>query len=464
MHSKQVKKMTEQVLFKNRRGDRPATMKEYRDSGGYEALALAVRKLSPQEVRQKVLESGLRGRGGAGFPTGRKWNSIPDDAPATRYILPNSDEMEPGTFKDRVLVNIDPHLVIEGIILAGYAVSAQKGIFFIRPSYELDAELIEKELKVARQEGYLGNNILGTDFSFEIAVHRSGGRYICGEASAQVNAIQGRRPNPMKGGPHLTQAGLWGKPTIVNNVETLSCVPHILLRGAEWFRGLARTKSGAGTKLYCVSGCVQQPGCYELPIGTRLGEIIDQRAGGLAAGSEFKACLPGGASTGFMPRKFYDIEMDFDAMKEAGQRLGTGAIMVFDYKTCLVAATVNLIEYFARESCGWCTPCREGLPYILELLRRIENGDGREEYIPMLRTMSGYMDKAYCAFAPGAAQPVLGLLNHFEDELREHISQGKCPFGMSEALPGPEDPWAVGGNNRYPGAVSPDDKGASCPI
>jgi len=464
MHSEQVKKMTEQVLFKNQKGDGPATFEEYRDSGGYEALSMAVGKLSPKDVRQKVLESGLRGRGGAGFPTGRKWNSIPDGAPATRYILPNSDEMEPGTFKDRVLVNIDPHLVIEGIILAGYAVSANKGIFFVRPSYELDAELIGRELEKARQEGFLGRNILGTDFSFEIMVHRSGGRYICGEGSAQVNAIQGRRPNPMKGGPHLTEAGLWGKPTIVNNVETLSCVPHILTRGAEWFRGLARTDSGAGTKLYCVSGCVRQPGCYELPIGTRLGEIIDRSGGGLVSGSEFKACLPGGASTAFIPREFYDIEMDFDTMKDAGQRLGTGAVMVFDHKTCLVAATVNLIEYFARESCGWCTPCREGLPYILELLRLIENGEGREEYIPMLRAMAGHMNKAYCAFAPGAAQPLLGLLHYFEAELREHISQKKCPFGMSEVLPGPDDPWAVGGNNRYPGAVSPDDEGASCPI
>jgi NADH-quinone oxidoreductase subunit F len=373
--------------------------------------------------------------------------------------------MEPGTFKDRVLVNIDPHLVIEGIILAGYAASARKGIFFIRPSYEQDAELIERELEAARQAGFLGNNIMGSGFSFEITVHRSGGRYICGEASAQINAIQGNRPNPIKGGPHLSEEGLWHKPTIVNNVETLSCVPHILLRGAEWFRGLARTPDGAGTKLYCVSGCVQQPGCYELPMGTRLSEIIEGSAGGLASGSEFKACLPGGASTAFMDRKFYDIEMDFEPMKEAGQRLGTGAIIVFDQRTCLLAATVNLLEYFARESCGWCTPCREGLPYILELLRRIERGQGREEYIPMIRTMAGYMDKAYCAFAPGAAQPVLGLLDHFEAEVREHISRKKCPFGPGPGKISPDDADSrfSGGSFRYPGADSPDDKEAPCP-
>jgi len=455
--------MTELVLFKNRKPDRPATIEEYRESGGYQALTEAVTRLSPEDVRHKISDSGLRGRGGAGFPTGKKWNSVPEHGHFPRYILPNSDEMEPGTFKDRILVNTDPHLVIEGIILTGYAVSAKKGIFFIRPSYEQDAELIERELNIARNAGFLGKNILGSEFSFEIAVHRSGGRYICGEASAQINAIQGRRPNPKKGGPHLSQAGLWGKPTIVNNVETLSCVPHILRRGPGWFRGLARTPTGAGTKLYCVSGRVKKPGCYELPIGTRLSEIIEGSAGGLTTGSEFKACLPGGASTAFIPAKFYDIEMDFDPMQEAGQRLGTGAIMVFDHNTCLVAATLNLIEYFARESCGWCTPCREGLPYMHELLRLIEEGEGKEEYIPMLRSMAGHMEKAYCAFAPGAAQPVLGPLNHFEEEVREHISGKKCPFGMQEFSGSADDSWSTRGSSRYPGSQNPDDKGASCP-
>jgi len=455
--------MPEQVLFKNYRPDRPATFEEYRKSGGYQALTAAVSGMSPGEVRKRVKESGLRGRGGAGFPTGIKWDSVPEHGHYPRYILPNSDEMEPGTFKDRVLVNTDPHLVIEGIILTGYAVSAKKGIFFIRPSYEQDAELIERELTVAREAGFLGDNILGSGFSFEITVHRSGGRYICGEASAQINAIQGSRPNPKKGGPHLSQVGLWGMPTIVNNVETLSCVPHILRHGAEWFRGLARTAGGAGTKLYCVSGRVQKPGCYELPIGTRLSEIIEGSAGGLPPGIQFKACLPGGASTAFIPVKYYDIEMDFDPMEKAGQRLGTGAIMVFDQKTCLVAATINLIEYFARESCGWCTPCREGLPYMHELLRLIEEGEGKEEYIPMLRTMAGHMDKAYCAFAPGAAQPVLGLLDHFEDEVREHISGKKCPFGMQEFIGNINESWSMGGSGKYPGSRDPDDKEVSCP-
>jgi NADH-quinone oxidoreductase subunit F len=336
--------------------------------------------------------------------------------------------MEPGTFKDRVLVNADPHLVIEGIILAAYAISAQRGIFFIRPSYEMDAELIERELKVAREAGYLGERILGSDFSFDIAVHRSAGRYICGEATAQINAVQGDRVQPIKGGAHMTEEGLWKRPTLVNNVETLACVPHIVRNGPEWFKRLARTEKGAGTKLYCVSGMVQRPGCYELPIGTPLGEIIDESAGGMRGQSEFKACLPGGASTGFLTKDFYDVEMDFDPLKEIGQRLGTAAIIVFDRETCLVATTLNLIEFFARESCGFCTPCREGLPFVRDILHRIENGEGKESYIPLLRDMAGHMSHAYCAFAPGAAAPLKGLLDHFLEEVQEHISQRRCPF------------------------------------
>ncbi len=416
--------MPEHVLLLNQQPDRPLSFDEYRQNGGYQALSTALGKLTPQDVTKMVVESGLRGRGGAGFPTGKKWSFMGKAYP--RYLVPNTDEMEPGTFKDHVLVNVNPHLVIEGIILSAYAISASKGISFIRPSYEMDAQLLERELRVAREAGLLGERILGSDFSFDLAVHRSAGRYICGEASAQVNAIMGKRAHPNKE-VHMTDNGLWGKPTIVNNVETLACVPHIVQRGPEWFKGLARSQSGAGTKLYCVSGRVVHPGCYEFPIGTTLREIIAE-AGGMSPGSELKAFLPGGASTSFMPQKYYDVQMDFEPLENTGNRLGTGAIIVFDQNTCLVGSTLNLIEYFARESCGFCTPCREGFPYIRDLLRRLEEGEGKEEFIPMLRQMAGHMDQAYCAFAPGAAAPVLGLLNHFEEEIREHISQRQCPF------------------------------------
>jgi NADH-quinone oxidoreductase subunit F len=417
-----------EVLFQNRRPDRIATLKEYEQSGGYRALADALQKYSTQDVKQILLDAVLLGRGGAAFPTGRKLMTIADDAPKPRYIICNADEMEPGTFKDRVLLHADPHMLIEGIVIAGYSMQAELGIIFIRPEYENAARILEREIQIAKRAGYLGANILGSPYSLEIVVHRSGGRYICGEVTAQINALMGRRPNPKQPPPYPTEKGLWDRPTDLQNVETFFCIPHIIRNGAEWFRSLAKTTTGAGTKIYCVSGKVNRPGCYELPIGIRLSEIIEDHAGGMRNESEFKACLPGGASTGFLPKQHYDIEMDFEPLKKVGNRLGTGAIMVFDHKTCLVGATLNLIEFFARESCGWCTPCREGLPYIRDLLRRIEAGEGRESFVPKLKTMSKHLWSSYCAFAPGAVAPLDSLLQHFEQEVMEHIHGKKCPF------------------------------------
>jgi NADH-quinone oxidoreductase subunit F len=418
----------QQVLLQNRKPDRIATLDEYRKSGGYRALSDVLKDYSHKDVQQAVMNANLLGRGGAAFPTGMKLMSVADDASFPRYIVCNADEMEPGTFKDRVLIHADPHMLIEGIIIAGYAALAEKGIIFIRPEYENAARILEREIQIARGEGYLGQNILGSEYSLELVVHRSAGRYICGEVTAQLNALMGKRPNPMKPPPYPTEKGLWDRPTVLSNVETFACLPHIIRNGGQWFKDLAKTESGAGTKLFGISGKVNKPGCYELPVGVRLSEIIDVHAGGMLAGSEYKACLPGGASTGFLPREHYDIEMDFDSLRSVGNRLGTGAIMVFDHKTCLVGATVNLIEFFARESCGWCTPCREGLPYILDLLQRIEHGDGEPEFIPRLERMAKYLWNAYCAFAPGAVAPVESLLKHFEDEIQAHIELKRCPF------------------------------------
>jgi NADH-quinone oxidoreductase subunit F len=420
--------MNPQILLQNRKPDRIATLDEYRQSGGYEALTEVLKKHKPKEVSQIVSESKLLGRGGAGFPTGIKWRAVADNAPFPRYLVANVDEMEPGTFKDRVMAHADPHMVIEGTALAAYAVSAQKAFLFIRPSYETCALIFEREVGIARDAGFLGKKILGSEFSLDIVVHRSGGRYICGEATAQLNAIEGKRPNPRQVPPRAADKGLWGCPTVLNNLETLANVPHILRNGGDWFRNLGKTKEATGTKLYCVSGRVQRPGCYELPMGTRLSEIVEEHGGGLPSGSEYKSCLPGGASTGFLPKKHFHVEMDFGPLKTIGNKLGTGGVVVFDHKTCLVGATLNLLEFFVRESCGWCTPCREGLPFIRDMLRRIEHGEGREEFIPTLKQMSNDLRKSFCAFAPGAAMPVESLLTFFEDEVREHISQKKCPF------------------------------------
>ncbi len=421
-----------QILFQNRKPDRIATLDEYRQSGGYEALTAVLKKYSPKEVQKIVTEANLLGRGGAGFPCGLKWEAVAENAPFPRYIITNIDEMEPGTFKDRVLVHADPHMIIEGTLIAGYAVSAQKGFLFVRPSYESSARIFERELQIAREAGFLGKNILNSDFSFEIAVHRSGGRYICGEGTAQLNAIEGRRANPRGAPPYATDKGLWERPTVLNNVETLANVPHILRHGGEWFKSLARIKTAAGTKLYSASGKVKQPGCFELPMGARLSEIIEEHAGGLSPGSEYKTCLPGGASTRFLPKEFYNIEMDYAPLKQIGHRLGTGAVIVFDRETCLVEAALYLTEFFVRESCGWCTPCREGLPYIRDLLWRIETGEGKEEFIPLLQMMCKHTWKSFCAFAPGATMPVESLLTYFGDEVREHINQKKCPFKRND--------------------------------
>jgi NADH-quinone oxidoreductase subunit F len=417
-----------QVLFQNRKPDRIATLEEYQQSGGYQALADVMRNYSYKDVQQVLMDALLLGRGGAAFPAGRKLMTVADDAPFPRYVVCNADEMEPGTFKDRVLIHTDPHMIIEGMIIDGYGAKAEKGIIFIRPEYESGARILERELENAKQAGFLGKNILGSNYSLDIVVHRSAGRYICGEVTAQLNALMGKRPNPMQPPPYPTDKGLWGLPTVLQNVETLACIPHVIRNGPEWFKNLANTETGAGTKIFCVSGKVNRPGCFELPMGVRLSEIIEVHAGGMPEGSEYKACLPGGASTRYLPREFYDIEMDFEPMREVGHRLGTGAIMVFDQNICLVAATQNLTEFFARESCGWCTPCREGLPFIRDLLQRLEDGDGREEFIPMLQEMSKHLWSSYCAFAPGAVAPVESLITYFEDEVREHITQKKCPF------------------------------------
>jgi len=417
-----------QVLFQNRKPDRIATMEEYKQSGGYQALAEVIRNCSHKDVHLALDEANLLGRGGAAFPAGKKLMTIAEDAPYPRYVVCNADEMEPGTFKDRVMIHADPHMIIEGIIIDAYGAKAEKGIIFIRPEYESGAKILEREIEIAKGAGYLGKNILGSDYSLDILVHRSGGRYICGEVTAQLNALMGKRANPQQPPPYPTEKGLWGKPTVLQNVETFANIPHIIRNGPEWYKSLAKTKSAAGTKLFCVSGKVNQPGCFELPMGVPLREIIEVHAGGMPEGAEYKACLPGGASTRFLPREFYDIEMDFNTLRNVGHRLGTGAIMVFDQKTCLVAATLNLVEFFVRESCGWCTPCREGLPYIRDLLKRLEQGQGEEEYIPRLQQMSKHLWSAYCAFAPGAVSPLESLITYFEDEVREHISQKQCPF------------------------------------
>jgi NADH-quinone oxidoreductase subunit F len=418
----------EQPLFRHNKPGRCVTFGEYRSEGGFFALTKALKEMSPDQVQQTVIDSGMRGRGGAGFPTGKKWSFVPRNLPGPRWLICNCDEMEPGTYKDRVLLEANPYLLVEGIILASYAIGVRHAFIFIRRGYERAAANLRRAIAECLNAGLLGDNILGSGFSCDIDVHVSAGRYICGEETALMNALEGKRANPRAKPPFPAIKGLWGGPTVVNNVESLANVPSIIANGPEWFKGLARIPEAAGMKLFCVSGHVANTSCLELPMGIHLGEIIEGPCGGMRPGSRFKACLPGGASTPYFTPDHLSVPMDFDTVAKAGSRLGTGGIVVFDQNTCMVAVTLNLVRFYARESCGWCTPCREGLPYVVHILEKIESGQGSEEHISILKDHVKRLNSAFCALAPGAMGPVDGLLRHFMDEVREHIVKQRCPF------------------------------------
>ena len=420
---------TEQLLFKNRRPGVTVFIDDYRANGGYQALEKAFREMTPEQVRQMVKESGLRGRGGAGFPTGVKWNFFPADAPAPKYLVCNCDEMEPGTYKDGELLLADPHQLVEGMILSAYALQADTGYIFIRYAYERQAALLRQAIDEATRAGYLGEDILGSGFSLALHVHGSAGRYILGEETALLNGLEGIRPNPRLKPPFPAARGLFGRPTTVNNVETIATVPHIVNGGVDWFRDLALTPDGAGTKLYGLSGHLNRTECFELPVGIPLREIVETYGGGVWKNRKFKACLPGGASTPYLTAEHMDVALDFDSLEAVGSRFGTAGVTVFDDRTCMVAATLNLIRFFARESCGWCTPCRDGLTLVSWLLDTIDAGRGTPEHLEMLKEQfTGISGNSFCALADGAMGPIAGLLNHFEQELIDHIEQGRCPF------------------------------------
>lgn len=420
---------TPQLLFKNRRPGETAFLDRYRKSGGYEGLKKALQTMSPEQVRQEVERSGLRGRGGAGFPTGKKWFFFPADKPGEKYLVCNGDEMEPGTYKDRELLRADPHQLVEGMIIAAYALQTPVGYVFLRYAYEECARNVERAIAEAREAGYLGKDILGSGFSCELHVHRSAGRYICGEETALLNSLEGRRAHPRAKPPFPAQRGLFAKPTTVNNVETLANIPHIVTGGAEWFKGLARTGDGAGTKLYGLSGHLVKTECHELPIGIPLREIVETYGGGVRPGRKFKACLPGGASTPYLTAEHLDVPLDFAPLEKVQSRLGTGGVTVFDETTCMVAATLNLNRFFARESCGWCTPCRDGLPFVNWLLEKIERGEGTMEDVAILRDqIKNITGTTFCALAQGAVGPLESLLRLFGDEVEDHIKRGRCPL------------------------------------
>jgi len=408
-------------------GRAPFTFAEYKAAGGYQSFANAV-KMAPRDVMGQVKDAGLGGRGGAGFNTGLKWSFSPDPDGLPRYLVINADEMEPGTFKDRLLMESDPHLLIEGMITASYAIQATTGYIFLRGEYTVAEENLLKAIAEAYDNGMLGKNIQGSDFSLDIYLHTSAGRYICGEETALINALEGKRANPRFKPPFPQVSGLWGRPTLVNNVETICNIPGILTHGVEWFKGLGLGEE-SGTRISGVSGRVKNPGCWEMPVGTTFRTLLEDYAGGMQDGYQLKAFLPGGGSTDFLMPEHLDLPMIPGEVAKAGSRLGTSLIMVLDDKTCPIGTVRNLIKFFAHESCGWCTPCRDGLPWVEHILNKMEEGKGEMKDIEILKEMCGYMGpgNTFCALAPGAAEPLQSSLKYFMDEYEQHVKHG-CSY------------------------------------
>jgi NADH-quinone oxidoreductase subunit F len=414
-----------------RPGREPLDLKGYEKAGGYQALRKALGQMTPQEVQHEVKESNLRGRGGAGFPTGLKWSFVPmgPDARWPKYLVVNADEMEPGTFKDRLLLEGDPHLMVESIVVSAYAIGANVAYLFLRWAYKLAARRLDRAIAEAYAAGYLGRDILDSGYDLELHLHTSAGRYMCGEETGLLDALEGRRAVPRGKPPYPQTCGLWGKPTAANNVETLCNVPHIVNRGAQWFKDLGRSRDG-GTKLYGASGRVKRPGIWELPMGTTIREILEEHAGGMQEGYRFRAVIPGGASTDFLLAEHLDTKMDFDCVAAAGSRLGTGTMIVLDDRTCPVGMVHNLEKFFARESCGWCTPCRDNLPWAAATLEALENGQGRPEDLDLLAFQCWMMSPGhtFCALAPGAAEPLSSALRYFRDDFQRHVREHRCPW------------------------------------
>ncbi len=421
----------ETPLTRNIRPGQPSPdFHAYEKTGGYEGLRKAL-AMPPRDIVDMVKRANLRGRGGAGFPTGMKWSFVPTgpEAPHPKYIAVNGDEMEPGTFKDRLLLEGDPHQLIEGAVIAAYATEADVVYLFLRGEYAVAAQRMRKAIAEAYEHHVLGKNVLGSGYAVQMHLHTSAGRYMCGEETGLLNALQGRRANPRTKPPYPLTVGLWGRPTVVNNVETLCNVPHILRNGVDWYTSLSYTKDG-GTKLYGASGRVKRPGLWELPLGTTVREILEGHAGGMREGFRLRGLLPGGASTDFLTEQHLDVRMDFGEVEKVGSRLGTGTMIVLDDQTCPVGMVWNLEHFFAQESCGWCTPCWSGLSWAEKMLRAIEDGRGIPEHIERLEWQCRFNapGHTFCALAPGAVEPLQSALKYFREEFETHIREKRCPY------------------------------------
>lgn len=400
-------------------------IENYEAQGGYAALRKAMKSLSPSDVQEEVKKANLRGRGGAGFPAGVKWGFLPDDG-RPRYLACNGDESEPGTFNNRMLIEYNPHMLIEGILLSAYAVRAAKSFIYLRGEFLKGYRVLIDAIEQARAKGYLGDNILGTDYSQEIVVHRAAGAYICGEETGLLSSLEGGRGEPRNKPPFPAVAGLYGMPTVVNNVETLSNVPFIIDRGADWFLSIGTEKS-PGTKLFSVSGSVRRPGNFELPLGITMRELIEDVCGGMLPGSTLKAVQPGGASSPVLLPEHMDLPLDFDTVQQAGSILGTAGVMVFDQNACMVRTALYYADFFAHESCGQCTPCREGTAWAARILRNIEQGNGKPEDMDTLKSLQPMMTgTTICLLSDFSITYLQSVLKHFPEEFEAHIAGDAC--------------------------------------
>jgi NADH-quinone oxidoreductase subunit F len=406
----------------------------YLQHDGYKALEKALREMTPETIIDEVKKSILRGRGGAGFPTGMKWSFVPKDSPKPKYVICNADESEPGTCKDRPLMEMDPHQMIEGITIAGRAIGAHMGFIYIRGEYRYVLDIVQTALDESYARGYLGKNILGSGFDFDLVVHTGAGAYECGEESALMESLEGKRGYPRIKPPFPAVVGLYGCPTIINNVETLSTVPVILLEGGEHYANRGTPRNG-GTRMLCVAGHVNKPGIYEVPLGMNMKKFIYETAGGIPNGKKLKAVIPGGSSCPLMKVDEIDIPMDYDSVAKAGSMLGSGGMVVMDEDTCMVDMARRIMHFYAHESCGWCIPCREGTSWLRKMLDRFHAGYGRPEDIDIVGDLAKNMlGRTFCPLGDAAALPTISIVTKWRDEFEEHLN-GRCAYKRSaEAL------------------------------
>ncbi len=397
------------------------SLKTYAANSGYEALKKAL-KMQPQQVIDEVKDAGLRGRGGAGFPTGLKWNFVPKNDTGPKYLLCNNDEGEPGTFKDRLICEQAPHMIIEGMVIGGFAVGAKKGYIYTRREFYEETAWLEQAIKEAYEAGYLGKNILGSGFDFDLDHYCGAGAYICGEETGLISSLEGKKGQPKLKPPFPAISGYLNRPTVVNNTETLALVPHIVLHGAQKFRE-AGTEKSPGTKLFCISGRVQRPGVYELPLGYPLEKLIYEDAGGMQPGYSLKAVIPGGASAPILtPEEIKGLTLDYEAMAGAKTMLGSGAVMIIDDKTSMVDLMKNIADFFAHESCGQCTPCREGTGWLANIMKGVVNRECGTEEVDRLYSVAQNMGgRTICALSDAAAMPTMAIVQKFGEEIKAHL-------------------------------------------